>query len=427
MIAKKTINIMAIQGAGMALAFVSHVLIARVIGAEEYGVYVYCLTWVLIAVALSRAGAHSAIVKYTSIYFSQHKDTLLSALIKYFTSRVFLVSLLISLAIYLFSLVLSNDWITPYIPDLHLALVIIPILALSAVRQSFLRGVGKVSVSNTLDQVIRPGLFLLLFMLLFWTNTITNDAFHTLILNAVVSALVGVMGVIIARRWFPLPEVDKKLSKAQASEWKTTAGTMTVGTASNLLLKNTDLILVGVLLDPTNTAHYAVASRLANLAAFGLNSINVVVQPLFASQYAKGEIDGMQRIMTWSVRFLFLFSIVVWLLVYFFGEVALGLFGDSFVASYKTMVVLVAGIAARSFVGPVGNLLNMAGQHKAVAKILLLGAIFNVIMNLLLIPVFGIIGAAISTAMVQLVFPIYASRIVSRRIGINPYIWSRTE
>lgn len=425
MVAKDTIKIMAIQGLGMALSFASHALMARFFGAEEYGIYVYCLTWVTVVVALSRAGASSAIVKFTSIYFSKRNDSKLSALVKYFTYRILLVSLLMSLAILLLSMVFIDDRVSPYLPDLHVALIIVPILALTVVRQSFLRGIGKVSISNLLDQVIRPGLFLFLFLMLFWTNFVTNDALHALILNAFVSAFIAILGAVIARRWFPLSGAHFELNSKQKKEWKTTAGIMTVGTASNLLLKNADLILIGVLLDPTSTAHYAVASRLANLAAYPLNAVNVVVQPLFARLYAHSDIDSMQKIMTWAVRFLFFFSIIIWLLVYFAGKFALGLFGDSFIASYTSMIILVAGIAARSFVGPVGNLLNMTGQHKAVAKFMLFGAFFNIVMNLLLIPDFGIVGAAISTATVQLIFPIHASRIVTRKIGVKPYLWSR--
>jgi O-antigen/teichoic acid export membrane protein len=79
------------------------------------------------------------------------------------------------------------------------------------------------------------------------------------------------------------------------------------------------------------------------------------------------------------------------------GRYFLSMFGPDFTAGYPAMLVILFGIALRSATLPVEHLLNMSGYHRDTLRVYAVMALVNVGLNVLLIPRFGIVGAAIGT------------------------------
>ena len=87
------------------------------------------------------------------------------------------------------------------------------------------------------------------------------------------------------------------------------------------------------------------------------------------------------------------------------------------------MLVVLAGLVLRSATLPVEYLLNMTGHHRDTIRIYALAALANIALNLLLIPSFGIIGAAIGTYMAMLGGNVFLYRLVRKRLGINAFVF----
>ncbi|MCK5230488.1 MAG: polysaccharide biosynthesis C-terminal domain-containing protein [Desulfobulbaceae bacterium] len=83
------------------------------------------------------------------------------------------------------------------------------------------------------------------------------------------------------------------------------------------------------------------------------------------------------------------------------------------------MAILAAGQLINAAMGSMGFLLNMTGYERDVARTLLMTAGLNILLNLALIPTFGMAGAASATAVSLTLWSILLYRIVKRRIGIN--------
>ena len=82
---------------------------------------------------------------------------------------------------------------------------------------------------------------------------------------------------------------------------------------------------------------------------------------------------------------------------FMFPDFLLGLFGEEFKVGVTAFIFLSCGRLISSFSGSVGNILQMTGNQNIYAIILLIGAILNVVLNLILIPLYGINGAAIAS------------------------------
>ena len=101
----------------------------------------------------------------------------------------------------------------------------------------------------------------------------------------------------------------------------------------------------------------------------------------------------------------------------------LWLFGPQFVEGYPVMLILVVGFLFRSAMGPAEFLLNMLGQQTACAAVLVTTAILNIALNLLLIPAFGLIGAAAATSASLVTAALLNYIAVSWRLGLDIAIW----
>ncbi|MDP3526489.1 MAG: polysaccharide biosynthesis C-terminal domain-containing protein, partial [Hoeflea sp.] len=126
-----------------------------------------------------------------------------------------------------------------------------------------------------------------------------------------------------------------------------------------------------------------------------------------------------------TVRWTFWPSLLVGGLVILAGPFLLSLFGPAFQEGHMIMVVLFAGILAKAMVGPGEVVLTMTGEHKICAAIYAAALAANLALNVMLIPAWGLMGAAAATACAMMIEAGLLHVIVRRRLGIVMFIASR--
>jgi len=132
--------------------------------------------------------------------------------------------------------------------------------------------------------------------------------------------------------------------------------------------------------------------------AFGLQVVNAVVAPQFSRLYAQGDMKRLQHLVTLSARISLLIAIPVVLVFSTVGDTVISwVFGVEYVGAYLPLTILAIGQLINAGFGSVGFLLNMTGHERIVSKILWQTASLNIILNLALIPYFGLAGAAMAS------------------------------
>ncbi|MBA7669784.1 hypothetical protein ES703_77918 [subsurface metagenome] len=101
------------------------------------------------------------------------------------------------------------------------------------------------------------------------------------------------------------------------------------------------------------------------------------------------------------------------------GAIAGWVFGPEFTQSHTPLAILAVGQLVNAGMGSVGFLLNMTGHERDVARTLLITAGLNILLNLALIPPFGMAGAASATAVSLALWNFILYQLVKIRIGIN--------
>jgi len=159
----------------------------------------------------------------------------------------------------------------------------------------------------------------------------------------------------------------------------------------------TDNIMIGILRTEAEVGIYDIAFKISSLAAIVLLSINAIQAPIFAELYSKREMQKLQRHIFKSTKILFYTSLPVTVACILIPEYLLGIFGDEFKTATLTLTILAIGNFVNSITGSIGILLQMTGRQNKYNQIILSAAILSVILNIILIPRYGILGAAIAS------------------------------
>ncbi len=193
-----------------------------------------------------------------------------------------------------------------------------------------------------------------------------------------------------------------------------------------LINGRTDVLTLGFFRTDAEIGIYRVASQMAAVVVFALLAVNMTQGPHIAHLFSKGDMQMLQRMVTRSAQAVMLFALPVVLVIVFFGEFIIRtVFGPEFESAYIPLVILCVGQLVNASMGSVGNLLNMTGHERDTTKSILVAAIVNVALNLSLVPVWGIIGAAVATACTLIVWNVIMWHKVRTRIGIEPSLFFR--
>jgi len=170
------------------------------------------------------------------------------------------------------------------------------------------------------------------------------------------------------------------------------------------VIGQTDVLMLGMFRTEAEVGYYAIAVKLATLTTFVLQAINSMAAPKFSELYHTGKMEELFYVAKKSTKLIFATTIPILFCLIVFGRPILDIvFGHDFIVAYPALLFLAAGQFINSISGSSGTFLNMIGKQKVFRNIMAIAAMLNIGLNLLLIPHFGIKGAAL-TSMISLCF-----------------------
>jgi O-antigen/teichoic acid export membrane protein len=237
------------------------------------------------------------------------------------------------------------------------------------------------------------------------------------------TAVVGVLfiGTVLLQKALPKSVSDVKPAYAQR-QWLKVSLPLLLVDGMQILLKRTDIIMIGAILGSDDAGIYSAASRISNLVVFPLMAINAILAPMISELYRTGRGPELQRIIRLASRAIFMFTLVVSIILAVSSKFMLSLFGLNFTIAFVALLILLGGQVVNALAGSVGLIMTMTGHQNQAGAIIAASAAANITLNALLIPLLGLAGAAISTAFTMAFWNIAMFTFVKRRIGINSTI-----
>ena len=187
------------------------------------------------------------------------------------------------------------------------------------------------------------------------------------------------------------------------------------------VLAQADKILIGVYLNVRQVGIYAVAASIVSFVPIALQSVNQIFSPTISDLHARGEHDLLQRLFQILTKWVLGLTLPLASAIIIFAAPLMRIFGADFESGWPILVIGTAGQLVNCGVGSVGYLLLMSGRQGRLLKVQSSMAILMVLLNLALIPVYGIYGAAVAAAIVNVGTNVWNLREVRASLGFSPY------
>ena len=268
----------------------------------------------------------------------------------------------------------------------------------------------------------------LVFVLVFVYSGFTKNASLATFAYLVALALTGLVFVFVMLRqtrlsrlkFSPSKKLFKKLSSFASASFLTSVSRVVIGYIDTLMLTFfTTLAQVGV--------YNVVYPTVLMLTVVG-KAVNNVIFPMSSELWAKGLKDKLKAGMMMIQRVILVVLIPLALVLLIFPKLIITLlFGAPYASGYFAMQILALGVIFASMGTVYYSVLKGIGKPLEVTKIVGIGAVFNIVMNLILIPIWGIEGAALTTTLSYLLMLILASFKLKKFVSVplNPSMWLR--
>lgn len=396
---------------------ISSIVLARVLGPSEYGIYAFAIAVLSILALPVQLGLPTLVVRETASAVAVGDWSLIRGIWSWAVRVITLTSALITGLCLVGFFVASKIEITE-IRALTWGLPLIPILAFSEVRSAALRGLKHVFMAAFPDKVLRPTLLAGFVGIAATTGTV--QASNAIALYSIAGIVALAVGAITLWRARPMELRQAPKSRHHGAAWRRSLLPLSMIVGFNVISQNTDLIMLGVIRSDEEVSFYRIALSISSLALFGLTATNLLIQPYLAEASAKKDHARLQKLATASCFAALSITVSVVFIIWFAGEWLIGsLYGSAYVVALLPLLILIIGQTVSAFFGSVGHVLTMSGNEGQTLRILAFSTAVNIVLNILLIPAYGTAGAAIATGTSTVLVNTLFWSAAMRTIGIN--------
>lgn len=406
--------LMQIGGAG--LLFLVSFLLARLLGAEGLGTYDYADAWLEILLMFALLGFDRLLIRKIAAHQTLGEWGLIRGIWRYARSATLLIALCFAGIGALFSAATFARNDAALLLALWIALALLPIRVYIKLWQVAMQGFGKTAFGQFPEMVARP---LLLVIFLAWHGLFIDLPLSAPLATLLHFAAAGgafVLSLLFFKRILP-GEVGKHRPVYETGSWMASALPLMIISGMTLLNSRVGTVILGATGDFAAVSLYGVSVRVAGLIALVLTSTSAVVAPMIAQLYTQGEKTRLQQIVSRSTLGIIAVSLPVGVGIILFGVPLLHLFGPDFAPAYPALVIVCIGQLINTATGPVGWLLMMTGYEWEMSHSMTFAVVTTTLANLLLVPSYGLIGAAAATVIGS----------VLRNLLLTWYVWRRLE
>lgn len=383
------------KGAFILFSLLFSLIATRLYGVEVFGEFTFAFTLVSILMILPKAGLDNGLI------YSMPKTK------SQYVSLSLLVNLLISVIIIIIvSIFIDNKFI----------LFMLPLVWLLSLEQLFFgiyRADGKIKeyffMNGFISMLLRV---LLAAVLLFFFGTTP----YVLALSVYASLIFSnVYYLFKSRHHIKKVDFNKKFLLYSFP--------LVLANLLGVMMGKIDIIMLGMLSTKENVGIYQIIVQITSVVSLLLIIFTTVFAPKISQLYHENDIESIKRLYVKASRILSSSGLIFTIVLIILSGFILGIFGEEIVAGKEALIYLAIGQFVNIAVGSVWTMMAMTGKPKLQLYANLLAFIINITLNLLLIPTFGIEGAAFASMITQIITNSLGYIAVSKRFNIKAFRW----
>ena len=237
-------------------------------------------------------------------------------------------------------------------------------------------------------------------------------------LSALIGFLFGV--VLLYRNHYKIYLVATEIESGLKRRIVEYSIPVTVTTAGRKLDTRFDTILIGFFLNPAAVGFYTVAKQVVSFVKTPAKSLGFTIGPTFGAKKGAGELETASQMFEKAIVNTLLLYVPAAAGIVLVAEPAITLvFGDDYANAVPVLQILSLYLILIASNQIISNALHYLGRARARAIIRSTTAILNIILNIILIPVFGIVGAAVATVITFSLYTIGQTYIIYNELELQ--------
>jgi O-antigen/teichoic acid export membrane protein len=378
-----------------AVRYLFQVVVARHLGVGLFGLFCLAVSVFGVAEVIARLGTPKGVVRFVALH---HRDgdvprvrgtVVLASLLTLVGGALVSVSLVV-LAGPLSTNLFHTSELAPLLRALAVA---VPFSALTMVFISATLGLRivkyKVYVRDGLEQAVRIGVVLILFAagLRLWAAV-----------SAFVAAIITgtVVSYLLSRRVLGRLARNAGAAVLEAKALTTYCWPLLFADCFVILDVWLTTLMVGYLLTPDSVGVFSAALRTSLLVQGILLSFNTIFAPIISGLHHRGEVSELERLLKLVSKWVFSLSVPPVLVMVIMSREVMSIFGVDFVVGASALLILGLGELVSSSTGPLSVVIDMSGRSKVTLFNAIPHFLLQTALCLLLIPRYGVVGAALA-------------------------------
>lgn len=401
------------------LGFFFTFIVARLMGAEIYGRFMYIFTFVSFFNTLATFGFSQGLVSYLPKLKEEDNIDKLRSLISFdFVFSFILSVIIISILIFNKNLIATNILNNSELADL-LAWVS-PILILNVfirISSGVFRGSNSINTYIKGHDFIGPVVKLIFIIILYFIGL---NFFGVLISYYLSLFFTLIYFLIKIYKSGYIGKIDFKFKKTYIRHLKFSFPLLLTGLLG-FFINKTDTFMIGYFISESDVGIYNIALKIGTMSNFSLVAFVTMFAPLISKLFHKGELNKLANIYKAITKWILAINLSFLSIILLFNENILLLFGEEFLVGSTALVLVASGQTVNAAVGPAEQVNIMTGYPQYAFYNNLVTVFINVGLNYLLIPIYGISGAAIASLISVSTVNIIRILLVYKNHKFHPY------
>ena len=405
---KGTITVLVISLLAAFLGYLVRFILARNLTVEDFGLFNSIFAFLAMLGIFKSLGFDKALIYFIPKFKHENRNDLIKSSIIYSAVIQLITNFIVIIAIYLLSSYLSIKFFHSPKSDIVLKLMAIAFFVDSFVQilKFAFQGFKEMTYFSGID-LVRMLLILIIIIIGFKLNYGLLSPIIAYVITPLI--LIFIFGLILTKKVFPEFAKSKFiLSKNALKRISKYSIFLVESNGAGLILYYTDIMALTYFSTLVNVGLYSVALPTAKVLMYFPRAIHAISMPLTAELWSKGEKKLLKMGIEDLYKYSFIIAIPAVFILFSFADLLIAvLYGKDYILAALPMKILSIGMLFEilSFVN--WSFFSGIGEPRINSKALYYAAIFNLIGNLILIPMLGMNGAAIATALSSLIILLY--------------------
>lgn len=404
--------------ASAALGYLAQLGTVRLIGPSSFGVYVYALAWVTLLSQLVTLGSHVSLLRLVSTYRARQEWALMVGVLRTTIGGTVIVGSAVAVAGWS-CLWLRQSEQTELSLTLLVGLVAMPLLGLQLVMAAAVRAFGEVVAALAPERLARDSVALAILAGLIVSKLAPANAMSAMLAMLASAATILLLSLSLAMRHWP-PQARHSARSYQLAIWFRPALPLTAIMMADVVMARFGVVILGMTGNTHGAGIFAVCFGLSVLVAMPRMALATAFAPAVAALNAQGDTAGLQALIRRSALISLAGAMAVAIPAAFYTPTLLTLFGPDFSTGRNAALILIFGQLVASAAGPQQHLLTMTGRERAAASMHLAAAAGGTALCFVLVPGFGMTGAAVAVTAAVIGWNIAMAIFVTAHFGLRP-------